>query len=328
MIITPEQLKKWLDEKRSVRVVDIRSEEMRIQEPLVHLDTEIIPEEELDINTMDNDPVVLICQFGQNTERFVQNKNGRNLYSLLGGAQAWNEYVETKVDFSRYARQMVLPQVGVEGQLALAAAKVTIVGMGGLGCPVVQYLAAAGVGTLQIIDGDVVELSNLQRQPLYRLSDVGLPKVDVAAERIVRINPEVKAVTINVPLSHKNRDDLLTGTDIIVDATDSLTVRHILDGFAAEHLIPLVYGGLYRFEGQVSVFNHNGGPRYADLFPEHSMAGDNCTDAGVLGMLPGIIGNIQALETMKIILGLEPNLTGKLLIYDGLSHETNIIELG
>ena len=327
MIINPQELQKWLDEDKSFRVVDIRPGEQRELDPIVTLDATNITEEDLDFNTMEGDPVVLVCQYGLNTERIIREKGAENILNLLGGVQAWNEFKTSKDDLSRYARQMVLPQVGVKGQKALAAAQVTIVGMGGLGCPVSQYLAAAGVGTLRLIDGDVVELSNMPRQPLYRSDDVGKPKVEAAAEQLSSLNPGITVEMKKVFLSADNRDDLLGDADIIVDATDSLAVRRILDEYAAENSIPLVYGGLYRFEGQVSVFNHDGGPRYADLFPEHSATGDTCADTGVLGMLPGIIGNIQALETVKIILGVKPNLSGKLLLYDGLSHETNIIDL-
>lgn len=327
MILTPEKLQKWIDEEKSFTLVDIRPEEQRELDSIDSLKTRIVAEDELDLTIMDGKPVVLVCQYGLITEQLIRESSAENVYSLLGGAQAWNEFKSSKSDLSRYARQMVLPQVGVEGQKALEAAQVTIVGLGGLGCPVAQYLITAGVGTLQLIDGDVVELSNIQRQPLYHTDDVGLFKVKVAEERISSLNPVTTVETKNVFLTSENRVDLLTGADVIVDATDSLGVRRILDEYASGHSVPLVYGGLYRFEGQVSVFNYNGGPRYVDLFPEHSVTGDTCADAGVLGMLPGIIGNIQALETVKIILGVEPNLSGKLLLYDGMSHETEIIEL-
>jgi molybdopterin/thiamine biosynthesis adenylyltransferase len=327
MIITPKELQNWMDKGKSFRVVDIRPGEQRALDPIVTLDATIISEEDLNFSSLDGDPVVLVCQYGLNTERLIRENCEDKIFSLLGGAQAWNEYKSSKADLSRYARQMVLPQVGVKGQKALTAAKVTIVGMGGLGCPASQYLTAAGVGTLQLIDGDVVELSNIPRQPLYRSDDIGRPKVEAAVERLSSLNSGTTLEKKNVFLSADNANDLLGSADIIVDATDSLAVRRILDEYSAANSIPLVYGGLYRFEGQVSVFNHHGGPRYADLFPEHSITGDTCADTGVLGMLPGIIGNIQALETVKIILGVEPNLSGKLLLYDGLSHETNIIDL-
>ena len=327
MIISPQELQKWLDEGKSFRVVDVRPREQHELDPIVSLDATIVAEEDLDFSTIDDNPVVIVCQYGLSTERLIRENGAENVVSLLGGAQAWNEFESSKADLSRYARQMVLPQVGVKGQKALAAAQVTIVGMGGLGCPVSQYLAAAGVGTLRLIDGDVVELSNIPRQPLYNSDDVGRPKVEVAVERISSLNPVIKVEMKNVFLTSENRDDLLSGTDVIVDATDSLAVRRVLDEYASDHSVPLVYAGLYRFEGQVSVFNYNGGPRYADLFPEQSATGDSCADTGVLGMLPGIIGNIQALETVKIILGVEPNLSGKLLLYDGLNHSMDIIEL-
>jgi adenylyltransferase/sulfurtransferase len=204
---------------------------------------------------------------------------------------------------------------------------VTIVGVGGLGCPAAQYLAAAGIGRLRLVDGDVVDITNLQRQPLFSTESVGRSKSEAAAETLARLNPDCAIEIAENFLDEDNCKSLLAGSDVVVDATDRVSTRRVMDSFCAAHSIPLVYGGLYRFEGQVSVFHLNGGPGYSDLFPASDSNGGACSDEGVPGMLPGIIGSIQALEAVKVILGIEPNLSGRLLLYDGLTHAMEQIEL-
>jgi adenylyltransferase/sulfurtransferase len=328
VIVTPAELQRLLREGRALRLIDIRPELQREILPIEKLHPEVIPEERLELPAEVNGTVVLICQYGTNTEQLIKSRGWRGVYSLLGGVQAWNAYCAGRRDLSRYTRQMVLPEVGPAGQERLRAARVAVVGLGGLGCPVVQTLTAAGVGTLRLIDGDVVELSNLQRQPLYREADVGRPKARVVAERIRDLNHEVTFLVEEQYLSRENGERLLAGVDVIVDATDTLPARRVIDGVSRRRGVPLVYGGLYRYEGQVAVLNHRGGPGYRDLFPPGAGGGDTCAEGGVLGMLPGIIGNIQALEAVKLLLDLEPNLSGKLLLYDGLRHTTEIIDLG
>ena len=228
---------------------------------------------------------------------------------------------------SRWSRQTVLPEIGLKGQKKLLKATVAIVGMGGLGCPAAQSLVSAGVGTLKIIDGDKVELSNIHRQPLFSMDDVGKSKVSVAKERLEIMNRESIIETEYSFLNEKNGSHFLSGADVVIDATDNIEARLLIDQCSSNLQIPMIYGGLYRYEGQVAVLNVNGSAGYNDLFPAPPSGGEPCADAGVLGMLPGIIGNIQALEALKLIVSIEPNLVGKLLIYDSMNHSTQTIVL-
>ena len=324
MILTPKELQKWIDEDKPFTVVDIRSEEERSEFSLINLDPIVsemnsIPESRGDM--------VLICQFGIVTEGIIIEKNLKNTYSLLGGAEAWIAFQSEKEDLSRWSRQTVLPEIGLGGQKKLMEANVAIVGMGGLGCPAAQSLITAGIGGLKIADGDKVELSNLHRQPLFGPGDVGRFKVRVAKEKLEKLNKVSIIQTEENYLTDDNGLDFISDVDIIIDATDNIETRQLIDRLSRDSGIPMVYGGLYRYEGQVAVLNQNGSPGYRDLFPEPPSGGETCADAGVLGMLPGIIGNIQALETLKLIVGIEPNLIGKLLIYDGMNHSTQTINL-
>ena len=270
---------------------------------------------------------VLICQFGIVTEGIIIEQDLNNTFSLLGGAQAWELFQNERQDVSRWARQTVLPEIGIEGQKKLHNATVALVGMGGLGCPVSQSLIASGIGKLIIIDGDKVELSNLHRQPLYGVEDIGQLKVQVAKKKLMQLNESAIVEPIEEFLDEKNGINFLSDAEIIIDATDNIQTRQLIDRLSKKLEVPMVYGGLYRYEGQVAVLNANGSPGYVDLFPEPTSSGDACADAGVLGMLPGIIGNIQALEAVKLIVGTKPNLVGKLLIYDGMNHSTQTIVL-
>lgn len=325
MILTPQELQQWLLEESSFTVVDIRPEKQRYDFPLnglnpVIADANSIPKTEIE--------TVLICQFGIITEGIILEQDLDNTFSLLGGAQAWEVFQAEKRDLSRWSRQTVLPEIGLEGQKKLINSTVAIVGMGGLGCPVAQSLVAAGIGKLKFIDGDKVELSNLHRQPLYGIEDVGRMKVEVAKEKLKLLNETVIIKSSEEYLNDDNGMDIISSTDVIIDATDNIQSRQLIDKLSKELGVPMIYGGLYRYEGQVAVLNANGSLGYSDLFPEPASGGDTCVDAGVLGMLPGIIGNIQALEAVKLIIGIEPNLIGKLLIYDGLRHTINVIEIG
>ena len=183
------------------------------------------------------------------------------------------------------------------------------------------------MGILKIIDGDKVELSNIHRQPLFSMDDVGKSKVSVAKERLGILNREIIIETEYSFLNEKNGSHFLNGSDVVIDATDNIEARLLIDQCSSNLQIPMIYGGLYRYEGQVAVLNVNGSAGYNDLFPDYPSGGEPCSDAGVLGMLPGIIGNIQALEALKLIVSLEPNLVGKLLIYDSMNHSTRTIKL-
>ena len=324
MIISPEKLQQWLNKGKSFTALDIRPKEMRKEFPLSKLNPVIA-----DIKSIPsiNNNLVLICQFGIVTEGIIYEKELKNTYSLLGGAQAWNEFQLSKEDFSRWSRQTVLSEIGLEGQKKLMKANIVIVGMGGLGCPAAQSLMAAGVGHLKIVDGDKVELSNLHRQPLYGAEDVGRMKVEVAKEKLERLNRDAVVEVSDLYLNEDNGFNIINETDIVIDATDNIPTRILIDRFSKELGIPMVYGGLFRYEGQIGVFNINGSKGYTDLFPISRSDKDNCANSGVLGMLPGIIGNIQALETIKLIVGIKQNLAGKLLMYDGMNHSTQTIIL-
>ena len=225
------------------------------------------------------------------------------------------------VDMQRHARHLVLPQVGLEGQKKLAEAKVFVVGAGGLGSPVLLYLAAAGIGTIGIIDDDRVDISNLQRQVLHRTEDVGRLKVESAKEQLLALDPNLTIVEHEERLNPENVIDLFTGWDIVVDGTDNIPTRYLIDDACHLLSIPWVYGSIHRFEGQVSFFSTKENRRYRDLFPEAPPASalQNCAEAGVFGVLPGVIGSIQATEVIKYIVGMESSLIGRLLLYDAES---------
>ena len=326
MIITPHELQQWVSAGRSFTAADIRPEEQRYHFPISGLEAITTSAEDLPFRK--KEPLVLICQFGVLTEELIINQNLENTYSLLGGVQSWEAYQTDKMDLSRWSRQTILSEIGTAGQLKLQAAQITIVGLGGLGCPAAQTLAASGVGTLQLVDGDMIALSNLHRQTLYGMNDIGQAKVSVARKSLQNLNEKLTVIAKEIHLDESNGQDILKDTDLIIDATDNIETRQVIDRISKAENIPMVYGGLYRFEGQVAVLNHNGSPGYEDIFTAAPTGGDTCAEAGVLGMLPAIIGNIQALEAVKIIIGIKPDLSGKLLLYDGITHETNVINIG
>lgn len=227
----------------------------------------------------------------------------------------------TEKERYRYSRHLLLDKVGEIGQEKLKASKVLVVGAGGLGCPVVQYLAAAGVGTIGIIDFDTVEETNLQRQVLFSIFDIGKNKAQAAKEHLEKLNPYIEFQVFSTKLTNKNAIELFEKFDIIVDGTDNFSTRYLVNDASVLTGKPLVYGSIYKFEGQVSVFNYQNGPSYRCLFPEPPKAGSvpNCSQIGVIGVLPGIIGTQQANEVLKIILEIGGVLSGKLLMYDALS---------
>ena len=231
------------------------------------------------------------------------------------------------VDMERHARHLVLPNVGHEGQEKLAAARVLVIGAGGLGSPVLLYLAAAGIGTIGIVDDDVVDISNLQRQIIHRTEDVGSKKVDSARARLLALDPNIEVEVYPNRLNPENALSVLKGWDVVVDGTDNIPTRYLIDDACHLLSIPWVYGSIHRFEGQVSVFSTEQSRCYRDLFPEAPPAGALQTraDAGVFGVLPGVVGSIQATEVIKKILGLETNLVGSLLLYDALEMSTRML---
>jgi len=324
VIITPKELQKWSDNGKNFTVLDIRPRKQIREFPLVDLNHII---GSVDSIKNSKGEIILVCQFGIITEGMIIENDLKNTYSLLGGVQAWNDFLKEKNDLSRWSRQTVLEEIGMEGQKKIMDAKIAIVGMGGLGCPAAKSLVAAGIGNLNIIDGDTIDLSNLHRQHLYSALDVGKKKVDIAKKVLGRISENTIIKTYDFFLNDLNGVDCFDDVDIIIDATDNISSRKLIDQFSQINNIPMVYGSLFRFEGQVGIFNTNGSIGYSELFPGNPSGGKTCSEAGVIGMLPTIIGNIQALETIKLIIDIKPNLIGRLLIYDGLQHKIEIIEL-
>lgn len=224
----------------------------------------------------------------------------------------------SKEEYQRYSRHIILPEVGLEGQKRLKAASVLCIGSGGLGSPLLLYLAAAGIGRIGLVDFDIVDSSNLQRQIIHGTSWVGKPKIQSAKERILEINPYCQVDLYETRLSSANALDILAPYDIVVDGTDNFPTRYLTNDACVLLNKPNVYGSIFRFEGQATVFNYQDGPNYRDLYPEPPPPGmvPSCAEGGVLGVLPGIIGTIQATETIKIILGAENTLSGRLLLFN------------
>jgi sulfur-carrier protein adenylyltransferase/sulfurtransferase len=235
----------------------------------------------------------------------------------------------SKQEVLRYSRHLIMPEVGMEGQLKLKKAKVLCIGTGGLGAPLGLYLAAAGVGQIGLVDFDVVDFTNLQRQVLFGTSDVGRPKITAAADRLRNLNPEIRVDAIEVRLSSENALELFQDYDIIVDGTDNFPTRYLVNDACVLLGKPNVYGSIFRFEGQITVFGYPDGPCYRCLYPEPPPPGlvPSCAEGGVLGVLPGIVGTIQAAETLKLILGKGQPLVGRLLLFDALAMKFRELKL-
>ncbi|NJL89408.1 MAG: molybdopterin-synthase adenylyltransferase MoeB [Coleofasciculaceae cyanobacterium SM2_1_6] len=235
----------------------------------------------------------------------------------------------TKEEYERYSRHLILPEVGLEGQKRLKAARVLCIGTGGLGSPLLLYLAAAGVGRIGIVDFDVVDHSNLQRQVIHGTSWVGKPKIESAKNRILEINPYCQVDLYNTMISSANALEIMAPYDLVVDGTDNFPTRYLVNDACVLLNKPNVYGSIFRFEGQATVFNYQEGPNYRDLYPEPPPPGmvPSCAEGGVLGILPGIIGVIQATETVKIILGQGTTLSGRLLLFNALEMKFRELKL-
>lgn len=260
-----------------------------------------------------------------------------NVESMEGGfgrwkdeGRAWKQPVSlTPEQNNRYKRHLLLPEVGTEGQVKLLDAKVLMLGAGGLGSPAALYLAAAGVGTIGVVDMDDVDASNLQRQILHNIDRIGDRKVDSAKKTLTMLNPDVNVVTYDTRLDASNIMNIIEGYDVIVDGADNFPSRYLLNDASVKLGIPVVHGSIFRFEGMVSVFHPTEGPTYRDMVPEPPPAelAPSCAEAGVLGVLPGIIGSIQALETIKVILGLGEPLIGRILTLDTTEMEFRVFNL-
>jgi len=236
-----------------------------------------------------------------------------------------------KDEYERYARHIILPEVGLEGQKRLKAASVLCIGTGGLGSPLLLYLAASGIGRIGIVDFDIVDHSNLQRQVIHSTSWVGKPKIESAKHRILEINPACQVDLYETRISSENALEILEPYDVIIDGTDNFPTRYLTNDACVLLNKPNVYGSIFRFEGQATVFNYEGGPNYRDLYPEPPPPGmvPSCAEGGVLGVLPGMIGIIQATEAIKIILGVDPakTLSGRLLLYNALDMKFRELKL-
>lgn len=285
-------------------------------------------------------PVVVYCAGGVRSAfaaRTLQELGYREVVSMDGGfgrwkdeGRPWKQPVSlTAEQANRYKRHLLLPEVGVEGQVKLLDAKVLMLGAGGLGSPAALYLAAAGVGTIGIVDMDDVDASNLQRQILHNVDRIGDRKVDSAKKTLTALNPDVDVVTYDTRLDASNIMDIIAGYDVIVDGADNFPSRYLLNDASVKLGIPVVHGSIFRFEGMVSVFHPTLGPTYRDMVPEPPPAelAPSCAEAGVLGVLPGIIGSIQALETIKVILGLGEPLIGRILSVDTTEMEFRVFNL-
>ncbi len=339
--VTAHAVKEQLDRRAPVTIVDIRERDEFVQG---HVPNAIfVPRGYLELQIEQyqperHAPIVLYCAGGVRSvlaARNLKEMGYTNVSSMIGGFNGWKNAgykftvprVLTEEQRLRYSRHTLLKEVGDAGQIKLLEAKVLLIGAGGLGSPAAMYLAAAGVGTLGIVDFDVVDVSNLQRQLLHGNKDVGRPKVESAADRLHDINPDVKVVPHNAPLTSDNALEIIRQYDIVLNGSDNFPTRYLVND--ACHMLgkPLVDGSIFMFEGQATVYlpdlpEHGivGGPCYRCLYPEPPAPGEvpSCAEAGVLGVLPGIVGSIQAIEAIKLILGVGEPLVSRLLLIDTL----------
>jgi sulfur-carrier protein adenylyltransferase/sulfurtransferase len=287
-----------------------------------------------------NTPIIAYCAGGVRSliaGKALKELGYENVTSMAGGYGAWKnagfkwvqDFQYTPEQLIRYSRHFLLPEVGEEGQAKLLQAKVLMVGAGGLGSPSAYYLAAAGVGTLGIIDNDVVDISNLQRQILHANDRVGVPKVESAKKTLESLNPDVKVIPYQAKLTSENIMEILQDYDLVVDGCDNFPTRYLVNDACVLTGKPNVHGSIFQFEGQATVFYPGKGPCYRCLYPEPPPAemAPSCAEAGVLGVLPGLIGVIEALEAIKLILGKGDSLVGRLLCFNTLTMEINTLKL-
>ncbi|MGH2472138.1 MAG: molybdopterin-synthase adenylyltransferase MoeB [Candidatus Limnocylindria bacterium] len=283
---------------------------------------------------------VLYCAGGVRSAMaadILQKLGYRSVISMAGGFNRWKDSGKpwtTPASFTpeqaqRYSRHLLIPEVGEAGQQKLLDSKVLLIGAGGLGSPAAYYLASAGVGTLGIVDSDVVDLTNLQRQILHTTDRIGESKVSSAKQTLEALNPDVKIVGYEERLSAANIDRIIEGYDVVIDGADNFPTRYLLNDASVKHRVPVVHGSIFRFEGQVTVFTPFEGPCYRCLFPEPPPPelAPSCAEAGVLGVLPGVIGTIQATEAIKLLLGIGEPLAGRYLLYDALEGSFREVRL-
>ncbi len=340
--ITVDDLKKQLEAKAPLKLIDVRETEEygagrlpgAISVPRGFLELKIEEKAQRD------EALILYCAGGVRSAlaaRSLAELGYTNVQSLAGGYNRWHDAAyPTDVPFvlssdqkERYRRHLSIPEVGEEGQAKLLKAKVLLMGAGGLGSPAALYLAAAGVGTMGIVDMDVVDLSNLQRQVIHTMERKGMPKTASAAEAIKALNPDVKVIQFQERLTSENIDRVFDGFDLVLDGGDNFPTRYLINDACVKHRMPNIHGSIYRFEGQVTTFIPYDGPCYRCLYPTPpppDMA-PSCAEAGVLGVLPGIVGLFQANEALKLILKIGEPLNGRLLTLDALGSTFRTLKL-
>jgi molybdopterin/thiamine biosynthesis adenylyltransferase/rhodanese-related sulfurtransferase/molybdopterin converting factor small subunit len=340
---TPAQVRERIERGETFVLIDVREKDEVAQGHLpgaLHIPRGFL---ELRIEGAVPDratPVVAYCAGGSRSllaAEGLQRLGYTNVVSMSGGFTQWrNEGREfviptvlSETDRRRYSRHLMIPEVGEAGQVKLLNAKVLLVGAGGLGCPAAYYLAAAGVGTLGILDFDAVDESNLQRQILHTVDRVGTPKTESARKSLLALNPGVKVVPIEAKLTSANVEEIFRDYDLVVDGSDNFPTRYLVNDACVLLKKPNVHGSVYRFEGQVTVFHPPHGPCYRCLYPEPPPAdlAPSCADAGVLGVLPGVVGLLEAVEAVKLILGAGDPLVGRLIHYDALKAEFRTLKL-
>lgn len=338
-----EQVEQALSNGAGFKLLDVREkEEYRdghlpgaVSVPRGFLDMrveEVVPDK--------STPVILYCAGGTRSllaGRTLHEMGYKQVISMAGGYGAWKgagrdwvkDFEFTAEQLKRYDRHFILPEVGEAGQAKLLQSKVLLIGAGGLGSPAAYYLAAAGVGTIGIVDNDVVDMSNLQRQILHTNDRVGVSKVESARATINGLNPDINVIGYETRVSSENILDIIKGYDIVLDGCDNFPTRYLVNDACVMTGIPNVHGSIFQFEGQASVFYPGRGPCYRCLFPEPPPPGaaPSCQEAGVLGVLPGLVGCVQALEAMKILLGVGRPLIGRMVYFDTLSMELRIHKL-
>ncbi|GIV79504.1 molybdopterin-synthase adenylyltransferase MoeB [Litorilinea aerophila] len=348
--ISAQELKRRLDAGEDLTIIDVRERDEFVQGHLPG--ATFIPrgflELQIEQHQPDRDkPIVVYCAGGVRSllaARNLKEMGYTNTISLVGGFNGWKNAglpfkvprVLTEEQRIRYSRHTILNEVGEEGQIKLLESKVLLIGAGGLGSPAALYLAAAGVGTIGIVDFDVVDVSNLQRQVLHGNSDVGRPKVESAADRLRDINPDVKVVGYKEPITSHNALDIIREYDVVINGSDNFPTRYLVNDACQFLGKPLVDGSIFMFEGQVTVYQParpeqgiEGGPCYRCLYPDPPPPGEvpSCAEAGVLGVLPGIVGSIQAIEAIKLILGIGEPLVGRLLMIDTLDMSFRVLKV-